>query len=150
MGWFAKLLIIGVVGYGGYYVYNLNRAGYLSMPDIPSGAYPISFKSGFRGIVYDMDVTDDQYADAPKIFRRLNMASRDRRFIGLPSDVPRWFEDVWSTCRAGTEEEREYIVSSMPETVKRDLVGARLDAICYIEIEGERAILRGLIYSIPA
>lgn len=150
MGWFAKLLIVGVVGYGGYYVYNLNRAGYLSLPELPTGAYPISFKSGFRGVVYDMNVADDRYADAPKIFRRLTMANRDRRFIGLPSDVPRWFKDSWSTCRARTEEEREYIVSTMPDEIKRDLVGARLDAICYIEIEGEPPILRGLIYSIPA
>lgn len=97
-----------------------------------------------------MDVTDDQYADAPKIFRRLAMANPDRRLIGLPSVVPRWFEDTWSTCRAGTEEEREYIVSTMPEDVKREMVGARLDAICYIEIEGERPMLRGLIYSVPA
>jgi hypothetical protein len=85
MGWFAKLLAIGVVGYGGSYVYKLNDKGYLSLPDIPAGAYTISFDSGLRGIVYDMDVTDDQYADAPKIFRWLVMANRDRRFIGLPS-----------------------------------------------------------------
>lgn len=97
-----------------------------------------------------MDVTDDQYADAPKILRRLVMANRDRRFISLPSDVPRWFEDTWSNCRSGTDEEREYIVSTIPDDIKRDLVGARLDAICYIEIEGESPILRGLIYSIPA
>ncbi len=150
MGWFSKLLVIGVVGYGGNYVYKLNENGYLSLPDIPTGAYPISFKNGLRGVVYDMDVTDDQYADAPKIFRRLVMANRDRRFIGFPSDVPRWFEDTWSTCRAGTAEEREFIVSSLPEGMKRDLLGARLDAICSIEIEGERPILRGLIYSVPA
>lgn len=150
MGWFTKLLVIGVVGYGGYVTYDLNRGGYFSLPDIPSGAYPISFKSGLRGVVYDMDVTDDQYADAPKLFRRLVIANRDRRFIGLPSDVPRWFEDTWSTCRVGTEEEREYIVSNMPEDVKREMVGARLDAICFIEIEGELPMLRGLIYSVPA
>lgn len=150
MGWFTKLLVIGVVGYVGYATYDLHRGGYFSLPDIPTGAYPISFKSGLRGVVYDMDVTDDQYADVPKIFRRLGMANRDRRFISLPSDVPRWFEDSWSTCRAGTKEEREFVVSTLPEDIKRDLVGARMDAICYIEIEGERPILRGLIYSIPA
>lgn len=150
MGWFTKLLFIGVVGYGAFYVNKLNDKGYLSLPDIPVGAYPISFDSGLRGIVYDMDVTDDRYADAPKLFRRLVMANRDRRFIGLRSDVPRWFEDTWSTCRAGTAEEREYIVSTIPDSIKRDLVGARLDAICYIEIEGERPIFRGLIYSVPA
>jgi hypothetical protein len=150
MGWFSKLLIVGLVGYGGYYTYDLHKGGFFSLPDIPAGAYPISFKSGFRAIVYDMDVTDNQYSDTPKIFRRLTMANRDRRFLGLPSDVPRWFEDTWSTCRPGTEEEREYIVSTMPEDVKREMFGARLDAICYIELEGEAPMVRGLIYSVPA
>lgn len=150
MGWFSKLLIIGVVGYGGYYVYKLNEGGYFSLPDIPDGAYPISFKSGFRAVVYDMEVSDDQYASTSKYFRRLTMASRDRRFIGIPSDVPRWFEDTWSTCHPGTEEEREYILSTLPEDVASEMVGARLDAICLIEVEGERPLLRGLIYSVPA
>ncbi len=150
MGWFSKLLIVAVVGYGGYYTYKLNRDGYFALPDIPAGAYPISFKSGFRAVVYDMDVTDDQYADAPQIFRRLVMANPDRRFIGLPSKVPRWFEDTWSTCHPGSEEEREQIVSTMPEDVRKEMVGARLDALCFIEVEGERPLLRGLIYSVPA
>jgi hypothetical protein len=150
MGWFSKLLIVGVVGYAGYYGYGLHRGGYFSLPDIPDGAYPISFKSGFRAVVYDMEVTDDQYASTSKYFRRLTMASRDRRFIGIPSDVPRWFEDTWSTCHRGTDEEREYILSTLPEDVASEMVGARLDAICLIEVEGERPLLRGLIYSVPA
>jgi hypothetical protein len=150
MGWFSKLLIVGVVGYVGYSAYGLHRGGYFSLPDIPNGAYPISFKSGFRAVVYDVEVSDDQYASTSKYFRRLTMASRDRRFIGIPSDVPRWFEDTWSTCHRGTDEEREYIISTLPEDVASEMVGARLDAICLIEVEGERPLLRGLIYSVPA
>lgn len=150
MGWFTKLLLVGVVGYTGYSAFDLHRGGFFSLPDIPDGAYPISFKSGFRAIVYDMEVTDAQYADTPKIFRRLTLANPDRRFLGLVSDVPRWFEETWSKCRRGTDEEREQIVSTMPEDVRKEMVGARLDAICFIEIEGERPMLRGLIYSVPA
>lgn len=150
MGWFGKLLLIGVAGYAGYSAYDMHRGGYFSLPDIPDGAYPISFKSGFRAVVYDMEVSDDQYATTSKYFRRLTMASRDRRFIGIPSDVPRWFEDTWSTCHRGTDEEREYIISTLPEDVKREMEGARLDAICLIEVEGDRPLLRGLIYSVPA
>lgn len=149
MGWFTKLLVIGVVGYVGYSAYDMHRGGYFSLPDIPAGAYPISFKGGLRGVVYDMDVTDDQYADAPKLFRRLAMANPDRRFLGFAYDVPRWFEDTWSTCLPGTEEEREYVVSAFPHDMKRELLGARLDAICVIEVEGDRPLLRGLIYSVP-
>lgn len=150
MGWFGKLLMVGIAGYVGFSAYDLHRAGYFSLPDIPAGAYPISFRSGLRGVVYDMDVTDDQYADAPKIFRRLRWANPDRRFIAVLSEVPYWFQDVWATCRVGTEEERAYIIGTLPDDVKRKLVGTRLDAICYIELEGQRAIVRGLIYSIPA
>jgi hypothetical protein len=150
MGWFSKLLLVGVVGYVGYSAYGLHRGGYFSLPDIPDGAYPISFKSGFRAVVYDVEVSDDQYAATSKYFRRLTMASRDRRFIGIPSDVPRWFEDTWSTCHRGTDEEREYILSTLPEDVAREMEGARLDAICLIEVEGDRPLLRGLIYSVPA
>lgn len=150
MGWFSKLLIVGIVGYGGYSAYDMHQGGFFSLPDIPDGAYPISFKSGFRAVVYDMEVSDTQYADTSKYFRRLTMASRDRRFIGIPSEVPRWFEDTWSTCHRGTDEEREYILSTLPEDVAKEMVGARLDAICLIEVEGERPLLRGLIYSVPA
>jgi hypothetical protein len=150
MGWFSKLLLIGVVGYAGYSAYDMHRGGYFSLPDLPDGAYPISFKSGFRAVAYDVEVTDDQFASTSKYFRRLTMASRDRRFIGIPSDVPSWFEDTWSTCHRGTDEEREYILGTLPEDMKREMVGARLDAICFIEVEGERPFLRGLIYSVPA
>jgi hypothetical protein len=150
MGWFSKLFIMGVLGLGGLYVYDLNREGYFTIPDIPHGAYPISCKNGFRAIVHDMDVADKQYADTPKMFRRLTLANSDRRFISVPADVPPWFEQSWSTCRPGTNEEREYFTSTLPDNIKRDLVGARLDAICYIEIEGEQPLFRGLVYSIPA
>jgi hypothetical protein len=69
---------------------------------------------------------------AAKSFRRLIMVNRDRQFIGLPSDVTRWFDDVQSTSRTGTEEEREYLVSTIPENIKRALVDVRLDAICSV------------------
>jgi hypothetical protein len=74
MGWFTSLVGVGILGLGGLYVYDLNRTGYMSLPDLPSGAYPIAFKNGLRAVVHDMDVTDTQYADTPKLFRRLSLA----------------------------------------------------------------------------
>lgn len=150
MGWVSKIVVLGVVGFLGYSAYDMYEEGYFELGDIPSGSYPISFPSGLRGVVHDMDVTDDQYADTHKFFRRLVLANRDRRFISVPAKVPSWFEDRWSDCRPGSAEEREEITSTMPEEIKRDLVGARLDAICFIEIEGQEPLFRGLIYSIPA
>jgi hypothetical protein len=150
MGWFSKILLLGVIGYGGYYVHKLNDAGYLSLPDIPSGAYPISFPNGFRGVVYDMEVTDNLQADAPKIFRRLTLANKDRRFFSIVYDVPEWFEQTWSKCKPGTEDETNFVMSTISDDMKQALVGARLDAICYIELDGEEPLLRGLILSVPA
>lgn len=150
MGWFSKLLLIGVIGYGGYYIHKLNEAGYLSLPEIPSGAYPISFPNGFRGIVYDMEVTDSLHADAPKIFRRLTLANKDRRFFSIVYDVPEWFEKSWTKCAPGTEEERASAMATIPQDMQQELIGARLDAICYLELEGDRPLLRGLIFSVPA
>lgn len=49
-GWFTKLLIVGAVGYTGYSAFDLHRGGFFSLPDIPDGAYPISFKGGLRGV----------------------------------------------------------------------------------------------------
>jgi hypothetical protein len=74
----------------------------------------------------------------------------DRRFISFPAEVPPWFVEVWSTCHPGSAEEREAIINSMPDELRRDLVGARFEAICYIEVEGDEPIFRGVIYSVPA
>lgn len=149
MGWITKLIVLGVVGYGGYAAYDLHRGGYFSLPELPAGAYTVSFKSGLRGIVLDANVPDSSHADRPAIFRRLSDADPERRYLGIPFDVAPWFKDAWSTCEKPTDEEMEQISASMPEETKRELVGARLDALCYIEVDGEERIARGLVYSVP-
>ena len=39
----------------------------------------------------------------------------------------------------------------MPEwkDIRQDLLGARFDAVCYIEVDGKDRIARGFIYSVP-
>lgn len=149
MRWVVRLLMLGVVGYGGFVAYDLNRGGYLDLPDIPDGAYPISFASGLRGIVHDVEVSEDRFADDWKYFRRLGMANPDRRYLGIPADVPSWFKDTWSNCRPPTEEQRVVIESGFTEDMRQDLFGARFDAVCYIEADDGQQIMRGLIYSVP-
>lgn len=149
MGWITKLIVLGVVGYGGYAAYDLHKGGYFDLPELPAGAYTLSFKSGLRGIVLDAEVATDVYADSYKIFRRLSDANPDRRYLGIPIDVPYWFKNAWSTCVKPKDEELRYIDASLSDDAKQQLVGARLDAFCYIEGDDEKRIPRGLIYSVP-
>lgn len=149
MGWITKLVVLGVVGYGGYAAYDLHKGGYFDLPELPAGAYTVSFKNGLRGIVLDADVPDNSYADYPAIFRRLFDANPGRKYLGIPLDVAPWFKDVWSTCIAPTDVDIEQVNETMPEATKRELRGAKLEALCYIEIDDEEVIPRGLIYSVP-
>ncbi len=149
MKWILRLVVIGVVGFIGLGVYQGYRSGYYSLPDLPDGAYPISFGNGLRGIVYDIEVSDQRYVDAPKIFRRLRNANKGRTYLGVPMDVAPWFEGVWSTCRGGHPEAQTYFEQSMPDDIKVRLQGARFEALCGIETDDGTGVIRGAIYSVP-
>lgn len=149
MGWKTKLIILGVVGYAAYGAYDYYKAGYFELPELADGSYHLSFKNGFRAIMLDAEVSDSSNAAGPAVLRDLGRANPDRKYLGVPSDVPPWFEDVWSTCANASNDDRTFYEKSMPETIKRDLVGARLDGICTIEVEDGEKLLRGLIYSVP-
>ena len=148
MGWITKLIVLGVVGYGGYEAYLMHDAGYFDLPEVPDGAYVISFKSGLRGIVLDAEV-DRDFDTGPAFFRQLSYANPRRRYIGIPFDVASWFKDTWSTCQKPTDEARDYFLQTMPDDMKQKLTGARFDAVCYIETDDKNALPRGLIYSVP-
>lgn len=149
MGWVSKLVVLGIVGYCGYGAYELHKGGYFNLPDLPSGAYIASFKSGLRAIVLDADVPSNIYEDGPAIFRRLSSANPERKYLGIAMDVAPWFEDAWSTCISPTDEMRDYVDKTMPEDMKVELQGARFDAFCYIDVDGEQRIIRGFVYSVP-
>ncbi|MFM2349573.1 MAG: hypothetical protein RIR04_539, partial [Pseudomonadota bacterium] len=72
MGWVSKLISVGFLGFVGFGAYDLYRYGYFDLPDLPEGAYTLSFKNGFRAIVLDADVPVGAFATGPKIFRRLS------------------------------------------------------------------------------
>lgn len=149
MGWISKLIFLGIAGYAGYGVYTYHRAGYFDLPELEDGSYLVSFNNGLRGIVLDAEVADNGHADAPAILRGLSQANPKRRYIGVPFDVAPWFKDVWSTCLAPDSNMVEYFESIMPDQMKQDLIGARLDAACFIDLEDGGKIARGLIYSVP-
>ncbi|MGV6847906.1 MAG: hypothetical protein ACWA5A_05945 [Marinibacterium sp.] len=147
--WILRAVLVGVVGFVGYAAFDSYRGGFFNLPDLPHGAYPISFTNGFRAIVLDDEVSAPHMEDAPKFFRRLTSANPDRRYLGVPFEVARWLEGAWSWCSVPTPEEADEIFNSLPENLKRDMQYARLDGFCEIHVDGEK-VPRGLIYSVPA
>lgn len=152
MKWIWRAAVVGVLGYVGYVGYDLHRGGYFSLPDLADNEYPISFASGFRAIV-SLPEDRKQSAPIPKLFRRLAMETPDRNYLGVPLDVPSWLADKWSKCYSGDEVENAnakiQIEASMPEKLRNDLIGARLDAVCGFELQDGTMRTRGYIYSIP-
>ncbi len=149
MKWILRLVLIVVVAVAGLAAYDFYRAGYLSLPDMPENTYTISFKNGLRGIIHVEQIEDESIARHPKYSRSLSSANPSRNYLGIPFDVPTWFEDAWSTCNAPTPDDTKAVLQLLTEETKRDLVGARLDAICMIEIEDKQPLLRGLLFSVP-
>lgn len=149
MGWVSKLFGLGFAGYVSYGIFVDYRAGYFNLPDLPEGAYTVSFSSGLRGIVLDAQVGDNMFKSGPAIVRRLSWANRERRYLGVSLEVAPWFEDVWSICRAPTGLDTEQVAAALPDEIKVQLRGARLEALCYIEVDQDEVIPRGLLYSVP-
>lgn len=145
--WVFRIIVIGILGYAAYVAYHLHRAGYLSLPDIPDGAYTLSFPSGLRAIVLDADVSDTTWTDAPEYFRSLSRANPDRKHLGVPLDVQPWFKEAWSWCKSPTQQEKAYL-EQMPDDFQRSVENARFEAVCRFDVDGTE-VLRGLIFSVP-
>lgn len=142
------LVVIVVAAVVGYAVYDFKRGGYFDLPPLAENEYPISFKSGLRGIVAIPQERLPAGEPEPPLARRLDDAIPDRKFLGLPSEVPAWFEDTWSKCRMPTRDEKAYYETTTEGDWRAKMVGARIEAVCEIEADGE-LIPRGLIYSVP-
>lgn len=145
--WIVRAVLIGVIGFASYRGYITYRNGYFSLPEFNETSYTITFKDGFRAIVVDPEVANP-LESSPLFFRRLTRANPDRQYLGLPMDVPSWFEETWSYCYPPTDQERLAVESDMPEELRRDMIGARFDAVCKIDVDGQ-SLWRGLIYSVP-
>lgn len=145
--WVLRAVALCVLGYAVYWAYGFQRFGYLTLPDIPDGAYTLSYGNGLRAIVLDPDIPDRSGDTSPKYFRQLAIANRDRKYLGIPLEVQPWFKDAWSWCKAPTEEERSQLEQSSDE-LKNMVANARFEAVCRIDVDGED-IVRGLIFSVP-
>jgi hypothetical protein len=111
-----------------YVAYDSYRAGYHTRPDMPDGAFSLSYKNGMRAILIDV----------------LN-EKKTRRYFGIPFDVPFYLEDAWSFCSPPGEDDAEQVTSFMNS---RDFPGERFEAVCKIKVDND-VVLRGLITSVP-
>jgi hypothetical protein len=145
----TRTIGLAIVGYVGYAAYDTYRAGYFELPDMPDGAYQISFASGLRGIIIDAEVSDPSVGDNPKWMRKITLANPDRRYLGIPLDVPEWFVGAWSYCTAVTDAERNELAVSMPDEMQRSLTGARFDYTCRLELDDNEELVTGFIFSVP-
>jgi hypothetical protein len=145
--WFGRALVLAILGYAIFWLYGTSRAGYFSLPSLPSGAYVLSFGNGLRAIVLDADVPDHSGDDAPRFFRALNVANPERKYLGVPLEVQPWFEDAWSWCTAPTEDDFANLEAT-PEEFRQKIENARFEAVCRIDVDGTE-ILRGLVFSVP-
>ena len=122
--WIVGALILA---YGGYGAYDYYRGGYFSRPEMPEGAFSISFKNGLRAIL--VGVPNER---------------QTRRYFGFPAKVPFYLEDAWSFCAPPNEEETAQLTrENIPSNP-----GERVEVICKIDVDGD-IVIRGLITSVP-
>ena len=87
--WITRGLFVAVAGYGGYAAWDYYQGGFFSRPDMPEGAFSLSYKTGLRAIL--VDVPDQR---------------ETRRYFGFPQEVPHYLRDTWSFCSPPREDER--------------------------------------------
>jgi hypothetical protein len=119
------LMVLLGVGYLGYDYY---KAGYHTRPELPEGAFSLSFKGGLRGIVVGLENVEPE---------RVYIAYGARQ-------VPNWYQKSWSTCRALTTEELAQLHKSSVDLGP----GGRWEAVCEIDADGD-VFVRGWLASVP-
>lgn len=128
MKWIIWVVVLSAGGYAAYGAYDFYMAGHHTRPEMPEGAFSLSYKNGLRGIM--VGLPDDRST---------------RRYLGVPIEVPFYLEDAWSWCSAPTKEES---TSAAPFMAQRSWPGQKLEAVCKITVEDEE-VIRGLILTVP-
>lgn len=126
--WVFRALLIGIVGYVGYGFYDFYRAGLHTRPEMPEGAFSISYSNGLRAIITGVGDED-----------------KGRRYFGFPQDVPHYLEDAWSTCTPPVGQE---VTMAQKFLRDRNMPGERFEVVCKITAD-EDVVVRGVITSVP-
>lgn len=126
--WIGRSVLVAIVGFGGYAAYDYYRADLHTRPEMPPGAFSISYKNGLRAILVDVPNQRDT-----------------RRYFGYPAEVPFYIEDAWSFC---TSPEDAEVAMAEDWLAQSDQPGMRFEVICRVDVDGE-AVIRGFITSVP-
>ena len=126
--WAGRILFVAVIAWCGLAAYDYYRKGYHTRPDMPPGAFSISYKNGLRAIL--VDLPNEQGS---------------RRYFGFPYEVPFFLEEVWSFCTPPSDEEAVQLADVIES---RDWPGERVEAVCKIEVDKE-IVVRGYITTVP-
>lgn len=126
--WIRRGLVVIAVAGAGYAGWDYYRSGFYYLPELPKGAFPLSYTNGLKAIL--VDVPDER---------------ETRRYFGSPLAVPSYLKDVWSFCRPPTPEEQPNVAKFLTD---RNLPGERFEAVCKIQADND-TVVRGLISSVP-
>lgn len=126
--WIGIVALLGVAGFVGWGVYDYRKAGLHTRPEMPRGAFSLSFKNGLRAIV--VEVPDER---------------ETRRYFGYPADVPFYIADAWAFCSPPDENE---VAEADRWLAQGNQPGMSFEAICRTDVDGEN-VIRGFITSVP-
>lgn len=121
-----RIVAVIVLCWVGYSVYGAYKTGLFSRPEMPVGAFSLSFKNGLRAIVVGID--DER---------------QERRYFGVATEVPSYLEEAWSFCTPPTNAEAKEIL-----TIRGNRPFERAEAVCRIEAD-EEEVVRGFITTVP-
>lgn len=125
--WLGRGIVAIFLAFAAFSGWSFFRFGLHKQPIVPEGAFWLSYSSGFRGIVVELED-----------------ARPNRAYIAYSAeDVPPWFQKTWSTCRPLTEDERTVFEAEADRGP-----GHRWEAVCEIDADGV-TVVRGWIASVP-
>jgi hypothetical protein len=124
--WIGRASGAAIIGFVAYGAYTYFAESYHTRPQLPEGAFSISFNSGLRAVV--LDIPPER---------------KTRRYLGVPFEVPDSVESVWSWCKRPSADVAAEVLK------QTDMgPGSRLDAVCMAELDGA-TLRRGAIFSVP-
>lgn len=126
--WLVRAIALAVVAFIGYATYDYYESDLHTRPEMPSGAFSISYKNGMRAIL--VDVPNEK---------------ETRRYFGYPAEVPFYIEDAWAFCTPPEGDEQQEADKYIKEFSGP---GERFEVVCRIKVDDE-TVIRGFITSVP-